>query len=119
MKIHLILFSLLSSFLGYAQTEVPIEINDGGYIFLKVKINGQDTAKFMLDTGSGITVFSSNLFSKYKLKEAGLHTGVRHNGESLTGMLYVLPSLSIGSFTQQNIVIGSYDALQNCDGLLS
>jgi hypothetical protein len=119
MKINFILFSLLLNFLGYAQTEVPIEINDEGYIFLKVKINSQYTAKFMLDTGSGITVFSSNLFSKYKLKEAGPHTGVRHNGESITGMLYVLPSLSIGSFTKQNVFIGSYDALQNCDGLLS
>jgi hypothetical protein len=58
----------------------------------------------MLDTGSGITAFSSNLFSRYHLKEAGLHTGVRHNGESITGMLYVLPSLSIGDFTKQNVM---------------
>lgn len=105
----------------FAQTEIPLDIDNtnGGYIFLKVKINGTDTAKFMLDTGSGITVFSSDLFSKYNLKEAGLHTGVRHNGESITGMLYTLPSLSVGNFTKSNIIIGSYDALQNCDGLLS
>ena len=98
MKINFIFLPLLS-FFACAQTEIPIEINDGGYIFLKVKINGNDTAKFMLDTGSGITVFSSKLFSRYKLKEAGLHTGTRHNGESITGMLYILPNLSIGNLT--------------------
>lgn len=114
------LLSLVNIFVS-AQTEIPLEINEaeGGYIFLKVKINGRDTARFMLDTGSGITVLSSDLFSRYHLKEAGLHTGVRHNGEKLTGMLYVLPSLSVGGFEKQNIIVGSYDALRNCDGLLS
>lgn len=114
----ILLFTLISH-LSFSQTEMPLEINDGGYIFLKVKINGNDTARFMLDTGSGLTVFSSDLFRRYNLKEAGLHTGVRHNGEAITGMLYVLPSLSVGNFIKQNIIIGKYDALQNCDGLLS
>lgn len=102
-----------------AQTEIPIFIDDGGYIFLKVTINNTDTCLFMLDTGSGVTVLSEKLFSKYKLKEAGLHTGTRHNGEQITGMLYKLPALSIGDFTKQNVITGSYSALQNCDGLLS
>jgi hypothetical protein len=119
MKVYLIVILCFSNFFISAQTEVPVDINDGGYIFLKVKINSRDTAIFMLDTGSGITVFSSRLFNKYNLKQAGLHTGTRHNGELITGMLYILPSLSIGNFTKQNVVIGSYDALQNCDGLLS
>jgi hypothetical protein len=74
---------------------------------------------FLLLLPVGITVLSSTLFNKYKLNEAGLHTGVRHNRESITGMLYILPSLSVGSFIKQNVIIGSYDALQNCDGLLS
>lgn len=115
------IFLLLLFYHVSAQTEIPLEIDNanGGYIFLKVKINGNDTARFMLDTGSGITVFSSDLFRRYNLKEAGLHTGVRHNGESITGMLYVLPVLSVGSFTKQNVIVGSYDAMQNCDGLLS
>ena len=119
MKIYISFSLSLLSFFGCAQTQVPIEINDGDYIFLQVKINNDDTAKFMLDTGSGITVFSTNLFNKYMLKEAGLHTGVRHNGESITGKLYILPSLSVGSFTKQNVIIGSYNALPNCDGLIS
>ena len=88
-----------------AQT-IPLEITDGGYIFLRMLVNGNDTARFMLDTGSGITVLSQKLFARYDLKEAGLHTGTRHNGESITGMLYILPSLSAGTFAKQDVVVG-------------
>src|SRR4051794_2594378 len=102
----IVLASLLSACCLFvaAQTEIPLEINDGGYIFLKILINDNDTATFILDTGSGITVFSRSLFNKYNFKEAGLHTGIRHNGESITGMLYTLPALSVGSFKKQNVI---------------
>src|SRR5436190_9225703 len=34
-------------------------------------------------------------------------------------MLYLLPSLSIGSFKKKNVIIGQYADLGNYDGLLS
>ncbi|HYK46234.1 MAG TPA: retropepsin-like aspartic protease [Parafilimonas sp.] len=119
MKTILVFLLTLRCTITSAQTVIPLEITDGGYIFLRMLVNGNDTARFMLDTGSGITVVSQNLFARYHLQEAGLHTGTRHNGESITGMLYILPSLSAGTFTRQNVVIGVYDALPGCDGLLS
>ena len=117
-----ILFSLifpLHFFSACAQNEIPLMINDGGYIFLTVKINGNQSAKFMLDTGAGITVLSADLFRKYRLEKAGMHTGTRHNGQSITGPVYTLPSLAVGTLIQRNLIVGEYDRLQNCDGLLS
>src|SRR5262245_57310451 len=88
----------LITYNGYGRTIIPLEINDGGYIFLTVTINGNTDARFMLDTGAGVNVISEQLFEKIKstLKEEGVHTGTRHNGEQITGMLYRLNELSIG-----------------------
>ena len=104
-----------------SQIEIPLKINDGGYLFVEVKINDKASAVFMLDTGAGINVVSSDLFDKIEssLKKAGLHTGTRHNGETITGMLYTVPTLSIGSIKKNNVVIGKFDGLTNCDGLIS
>lgn len=77
----------LVSFVAHGRTIIPIEINDGGYIFVKVTVNGDTDARFMLDTGAGVNVISKELFEKIRatLKEEGLHTGTRHNGEQITG----------------------------------
>lgn len=111
---------LFPGILLQAQIEIPLQIDDGGYISLKVKLNDQEEARFLLDTGGGINVISKDLFNKLgPLSEAGLHTGTRHNGEQITGMLYFLPALSIGSFTKKNVVVGQFAGLGNYDGLLS
>ena len=34
-------------------------------------------------------------------------------------MLYKLSSLSVGSLKKENVIVGTYERLQNCDGLLS
>lgn len=106
---------------GYSGTTIPVEINDGGYIFIDVKINGNINARFMVDTGAGVNVISEQLYEKLRptLKEAGLHTGTRHNGEQITGMLYSVPELSLGNYVQQDVIVGVYDALRDFDGLLS
>ena len=106
---------------AFAQYEVPLEINDGGYLFIKVKINDIYEARFMFDTGAGINIISNVIFNKIRnnLKEAGLHTGTRHNGEKLTGMMYTLPSLSIGGFKRTDIIVGLFDGLPTCDGIIS
>jgi hypothetical protein len=60
-----------------AQIEIPLQVDEGGYITLKVKLNDTDTGTFLPDTG-GVNMVSSNLFNKLRpgLKEAGLHTGI-------------------------------------------
>ncbi|HEX6892964.1 MAG TPA: retropepsin-like aspartic protease [Chryseolinea sp.] len=117
----ILLFLTFATYAGYGRTIIPIEINDGGYIFIKVTLNGGTDARFMLDTGAGVNVISKELFEKIRstLKEEGLHTGIRHNGEQITGMLYRLPELSIGSFSKQHVTIGIYERLNDFDGLLS
>ena len=112
---------LFVSTTAFAQTEIPLEIGDGGNLFVKVTLNDGHSARFALDTGAGINVISSKLFRELRpsLKEVGQHTGVRHNGERLTGMLYRLPALSIGSLRKTDVVIGEYDGLNGFDGLLS
>ena len=86
-----------------AQVEIPLLIDDGGYITVKVKVNETSTATFLLDTGGGVNMVSSDLFGKLStnLEEAGLHTGTRHNGEKITGMLYKLSSLSVGGYIKK------------------
>jgi len=109
------------SYNGYGRTIIPIEINDGGYIFIKVTLNAQIDAKFLLDTGAGVNVISKELFEKIRttLKQEGLHTGTKHNGEQIQGMLYRIPELSIGSFSKRDVVVGIYDRMNDFDGLLS
>jgi len=114
------LLILFSHYILKGQIEIPLQIDDGGYISLKVKLNDKEEARFLLDTGGGVNVVSQSLFNKLgSLREAGLHTGTRHNGEQITGMLYFLPSFSIGSFTKKNVIIGQYADLGNYDGILS
>ena len=114
------LLILFSDCVLKAQIEIPLQIDDGGYISLKVKINDKEEARFLLDTGGGVNVVSQSLFNKLgSLGEAGLHTGTRHNGEQITGMLYLLPSLSIGNFKKKNVILGQYADLGNYDGILS
>jgi len=103
-----------------AQIEIPLQIDDGGYISLNVNFSDTEQARFLLDTGGGVNVVSQSLFNKLgSLREAGIHTGTRHNGEQITGMLYFLPSLSLGSFTKRNVIVGKYADLGNYDGILS
>ncbi|MES1217780.1 MAG: retropepsin-like aspartic protease [Bacteroidota bacterium] len=115
-----VLLLFLTNTISNAQTEVPLHIDDGGYITIPVKINDTVSAVFLLDTGGGVNMVSSDLFNKLdRPEQAGLHTGTRHNGEQITGMLYVLPSLTIGKFSKTNVVIGQYAGLTKYDGILS
>ncbi len=104
-----------------AQTKVPLELNDDGHLYIKVQINDQESARFMFDTGGGVNIISAELFNKIhsKLHEAGLHTGTRHNGEKITGMLYEIPSVSIGGFRKTGVIAGKLDDPVPYDGIIS
>ncbi len=104
-----------------AQHTVPLELNDDGHLYIKVVVNDQDSARFMFDTGGGVNIISANLFDKIHstLRGAGLHTGTRHNGEKITGMLYKIPSVSIGGFRKTGVTAGKLDAAVPYDGIIS
>lgn len=103
-----------------SKVEMPLEINDGGYLFVRAKVAGQIDVKLLLDTGAGINTLSERIIktAPTAFRSAGTHTGTRHNGETLTGPIWSVSSLSISEFGKTNIVVGQF-APPNADGLLS
>jgi hypothetical protein len=48
----------ISTSLAFGQTTVPLEIADGGYLYVHVRVADDVDAKLMLDTGAGINTLS-------------------------------------------------------------
>jgi hypothetical protein len=103
-----------------AQATVPLEIADGGYLYVRVRVADSIDAKLLLDTGAGINTLAAPILERLgaQARDAGTHTGTRHNGERITGAVWSVPSLSLGSTTKQNVVVGRF-APPNADGMLS
>lgn len=115
-----ILALFVSSRLAFGQTTVPLEIADGGYLYVHVRVADDVDAKLMLDTGAGINTLSDAVFQQLgdRARDAGTHTGTRHNGERITGTVWTVPSLSLGALRKRDVVVGRF-APPNADGLLS
>lgn len=116
---------LLAATVGFpsaalAQSTVPLEIADGGYLYVHVRLADDVDARMLLDTGAGINTISEPLFQVLEpaLKSAGTHTGTRHNGETQTGPIWSLSSIAMGAFRKTDVVVGRF-APQGADGLLS
>lgn len=103
-----------------AQTAVPIEVNDGGYLYVHARIGNGREVKLLLDTGAGINTLSEAIITGLgsQARSAGVHTGTRHNGEKITGEIWTIPSLSLGALTKRDVVVGKF-APEGADGLLS
>ena len=103
-----------------AQATVPLEIGDGGYLFVRVRIADSIDARLLLDTGAGINTLAAPILDRLgaQARSAGTHTGTRHNGEQITGSIWSVPSMSLGSLTRRDVVVGSF-APPNADGMLS
>jgi hypothetical protein len=103
-----------------AQATVPLEIADGGYLYVRVRVADSIEAKLLLDTGAGINTLAAPILDRLgaQARDAGMHTGTRHNGEQITGQIWSVPSLSLGSLTKRNVVVGRF-APPNADGMLS
>jgi hypothetical protein len=103
-----------------AQTSVPLEIADGGYLYVRVRVADRIEARLLLDTGAGINTLSESVMSRLGplARDAGTHTGTRHNGERITGAVWTVPSLSLGAFTTKDAMVGRF-APPQADGLLS
>src|SRR3954463_6508545 len=111
---------LASSITATAQTTIPLEIADGGYLYVHVRVADSIDARLLLDTGAGINTLSDAIFQTLgdRARDAGTHTGTRHNGERITGTVWTVPSLSLGALRKRDIVVGRF-APPNADGLLS
>ena len=104
----------------FGQASMPLEIADGGYLYVHVRIADAVDAKLMLDTGAGINTLSDAIFEQLgdRARVAGTHTGTRHDGERITGTVWTVPALSLGARRKRDVVVGRF-APPNADGLLS
>ena len=114
----LALFAATGSALG--QTTIPLEIADGGYLYVHVRVADSIDARLLLDTGAGINTLSDAIFPRLgdRARDAGTHTGTRHNGERITGTVWTVPALTLGALRKRDVVVGRF-APPNADGLLS
>ena len=103
-----------------AQLTVPLEIGDGGYLYVHVRVADSIDVRLLLDTGAGINTLAPSILDRLgaQAHDAGTHTGTRHNGEQITGRLWSVPSVSLGSFIRRDVVVGRF-APDNADGMLS
>ena len=99
---------------------MPLEIADGGYLYVRVRVADSIEARLLLDTGAGINTLAAPILDRLgaQARSAGMHTGTRHNGEKITGAIWSVPSVSLGPLIQRDVVVGRF-APPNADGMLS
>jgi hypothetical protein len=117
----IVLLMVLSSQAVQAQSSIPFTLTSEGHILINGTINGV-TGKFIFDTGAGMTVISKQYADKInglQQQDAGF-TGLRETGEKLSVDLYQGKSLSLGSFIENEPIMGVLNVdLGPCDGLIS
>ena len=103
-----------------AQTTVPLEVADGGYLYVRVRVADSIDARLILDTGAGINTLSESIVDGLgeRARSAGTHTGTRHNGETITGQIWTVPSIALGGLRKRDVVVGRF-APPGTDGMLS
>ena len=103
-----------------AQTTIPLEIDDGGYLYVHVRVADSIDARLLLDTGAGINTLSDAILQRLgdRARVAGTHTGTRHNGERITGGVWTVPALTLGALRKRDVVVGRF-APPRADGMLS
>jgi hypothetical protein len=111
---------LASARTALAQTTIPLEVADGGYLYVHVRVADSIDARLLLDTGAGINTLSDAILARLgdRARDAGMHTGTRHNGERITGAVWTVPALTLGAHRKRDVVVGRF-APPNADGLLS
>jgi len=120
-----IIFSLyltMGSLCPIAQV-IPFATNEDGNIVIKGNINDTVPANFIFDTGGGLNVVSNKFFKKIKNSAIFQHyySGFRHDGDRLDFEMYLLPSITIGNYKMQNVVLGVTSVLDDwsMDGIIS
>ena len=92
-----------------AAIRIPFEYIAHALVVVKVRVNGALDAKFMIDTGAGITVISQHLCDKLGCETAGSFTGERMTGASVTLPLSSLESINLGDYVKHDVKVGVTD----------
>jgi Aspartyl protease len=95
-------------------------------VTVPVIVGGSRRARFVLDTGIGLTLLSTSLADALACEADGSRfTGKRMSGQEMTVPLAPAPPLALGTFATDEKVVGILDmsgfpeALQGIDGFLS
>jgi hypothetical protein len=100
---------------------IPFVTNSDGMVIVGATIGGNIPIHVIFDTGAGVDVFPPSLIEKVHGKPAGQFTGFRMTGERLDIPLFVIPELSVGPVTKKNVLVGSFDVLDqmHLEGIVS
>jgi aspartyl protease len=103
-----------------AQSSIPLEVTDAGFMFVRVRLADSIEARLMLDTGAGINTLSGPILKRLgsQAHGEGSYTGTRYDGEKLTAPVSSVSSIALGARVRRNVFVGEY-APDNADGLLS
>lgn len=117
----LILIVLFNTNIFPQDKEIPFEFLPNGFILIKVTVGDNITGSFILDTGSGIHMFSKKFSNKVNPKNAGIFTVFRHNGDRISLGIFTVSKIGMENIVEQEPYIGIWDALDNLgiDGIIS
>jgi aspartyl protease len=103
-----------------AQSTLPLEISDAGFLFVRVRLADSVEAKLMLDTGAGINTLSESILKRLgsQARSEGTYTGTQYDGNKITAPVSSVSSVALGSLVRRNVFVGEY-APEFADGLLS
>jgi len=90
---------------------IPFERYRGGHVLtLPVVVCDRFPTRFMLDTGAGVSVVSRRLAERAGVAPGPLtYAGKRMSGQTITGPLAQIPSISVGTVARRDVVVGLYD----------
>lgn len=122
LKIKLLLIALIFVRIIYPQT-IPLTISSKGYIFADVVFNDSVKAAFLFDTGGGLMLINSSVFGliKQSVRDEGVFTGFRHNGERLDMELFGVPRINFAGRNLNNVTAAVFPLLDEygIDGVIS
>jgi len=94
-----------------------MEIAMNRFLIVEAAVNDSIKTYFILDTGAGLEIVSNQFFNK--VKDTAIPAGIMTGFTSIAGRfdlkLYRIPSLQIGNYRKENVIIAPYsdlDALQ-------
>lgn len=101
--------------------DVPVTVLPSGHIQVKASVGGVE-GNFILDTGAGLTLFTSSFFRKLKntRPQDGGYTAFRATGERVDVDLYTVPEVALGDIRKKEETVSHLDInLGGLDGILS
>lgn len=90
--------------------EFPFTLVAGHFVSVPVQINGRRTARFLFDTGIGVTTLATSLLAEIGAPASDrTFVGHRMSGQAVSVPLYQVDRIALGSHRQEGPVVGAFD----------